>query len=69
MADTIDIELATLKRVFDEGLDLSLGHLDSCVPEVCISPVILAAILAGDFSGIDGIVEPFDFRVARITPK
>jgi hypothetical protein len=69
MADTIEINLATLKHVFDEGPHLGLRRIHGCVPEVFIGPVILAAILAGDFGGIDRIIGPFDLSVARLTPK
>lgn len=69
MADTIEIDLATLERILHDGLDPTSHSLHSCVPEVSISPMTLAAILADDFGGIDGVVSPPDLGVASIASK
>ncbi len=44
MADTIEVDLPTLKRVLEYGLDLGFNSLDGCVPEVSISSEVLAAL-------------------------
>jgi hypothetical protein len=37
MADTIEVDLATLKRVVDDGLGSSFNGLQGCLPEISIS--------------------------------
>jgi len=69
MADTIEVDLATLKRILQDGLDAGLHTLNGCVPEISISPEILAAIRAGEFGGIDGIVGPSEFGPADLASK
>jgi hypothetical protein len=69
MANTINVNLATLKRGFHDGLDAGLHTLDSCVPEISINPEILAAIRAGEFGSVDGIVGPSELEPAPLTAK
>jgi hypothetical protein len=69
MADTIEVDLTTLKRILHDGLDLPLNSIQGCVSEVSISSEVLTAILAGDFGGIDRIVGPGELDPARLTPK
>jgi hypothetical protein len=69
MADTIEVDLATLKRILHDGLGLRLNGLQGCVPEVSISPEIRAALLAGDFGGVDSIVGPLKLGPATLAIK
>jgi hypothetical protein len=68
MTDTIEIDLATLERVLKHGLDPGFHTLQGCVPEISISPEILAA-LARKFGGIDSVVGPSDLGPASLASK
>ena len=69
MADTIETDLPTLKYVLHHGLGLRLNGLDSCVPEIRISPEVYAALLAGDFSGIGSVIAPTELCPAVLAVK
>jgi hypothetical protein len=58
MADSIEIDLATLKRILHEGLDLGFSSLQGCTVEISIGSEVLAALLAGDLGRVDSIVGP-----------
>jgi hypothetical protein len=58
MADTIEIDLPTLKRILQDGFELGFGSLQGCTAQVSIGPEMLAALLAEDFCGLDSIVGP-----------
>jgi len=68
VADTIEIDLATLERVLHDGLDPGFHTLQGCVPEISISPEILAA-LARKLGGIDGVVGPSELGSASLASK
>ena len=69
MADTIEIDLATLKRVLHDGLDSGFNTLHGCVPEITISPEILAAIRAGKFGTVDSVIGPSELGPAILAVK
>jgi hypothetical protein len=68
VADTIEIDLATLERVLHDGLDPGFHTLQGCVPEIGISPEILAA-LTGKFGGVDSVVGPSELGPASLASK
>jgi hypothetical protein len=69
MANTIGVDLAALKRILHDGLSLSPHSLQGCVPEVGITSEDLAALLARDFSVIDGIIGPSELCLTGLTAK
>ena len=69
MADTIWVDLATLKRVLQNGLDPGFHTLNGCVPEISISPEILAAIRAGEFGAVDSIIGPSELGPTNLARK
>jgi hypothetical protein len=69
MADTIEVDLATLDRVFQDGLDAGLHTLNGCVPEISISPEMLAAIRAGKFGRIGNVICPSELSPATLAAK
>jgi hypothetical protein len=52
MADTIEIDLPTLKRSLKDGEDLGHSGIQGLTANVRISPEVLAALLAGDFRDV-----------------
>lgn len=68
MADTIEIDLATLEHVLKHGLDPGLHTLQGCVAEVGISPEVLAA-LTRKFGGVDSVVGPSELGSATLAAK
>jgi hypothetical protein len=69
MKDTIEIDLATLKHVLKHGLDPGFNTLQGCVPEISISPEILAALRAGDFGAVGSVVGPSELGPATLAVK
>jgi hypothetical protein len=69
MADKIEIDLATLKRILQDGLDPGFNTLHGCVLEISISPEILAAIRAREFGAVDSVVGPSELSPATLASK
>jgi hypothetical protein len=69
MRDKIEVDLTTLERILHDRSGFVLHRLQGCIPEVTISPEAHAAILAFDFSRIDGVVGPFELSSAALTPE
>lgn len=69
MADTIEIDLPTLKNALEGGVDLCFKRIDGCVPEIGISAEALAALLAENFSAVCGIVRPTEFFAASLASE
>lgn len=68
MADTIELDLATLEHVLEHGLDPGFHTLQGCVPEISISPAILAA-LAKKFGVVGRVIGPSKLGVASLATK
>jgi hypothetical protein len=68
VADTIEIDLATLERVLKHGLDPGFHTLQGCVAEIGVSPEVLTAF-ARKLGGIDGIVGPSELGAASLASK
>ena len=69
MADTIEVDLAAVQAALEDGLSFRPNRIEGCLPEIGISAENLAALLAGDLGGIDGVVLPFEFGAASLTAK
>lgn len=69
MADTIEVDLSTLKGVLHNPNGLLSHGLNGCVAEFSISPEARAAILAIDLRGVDGIVGPLQLNPAALTSE
>lgn len=69
MADTIEIDLATLEDVLERGLDPLFHTLDGCVAEISISPEILSAIRARYRGRVDCVVSPSELGAASLATK
>ncbi|MGA3303939.1 MAG: hypothetical protein ABSC72_11720 [Methylovirgula sp.] len=69
MADTIEIDLASLKGFSEERRDFLPHTLQGCVLEISISPKILAALRAIEFGTVDGIVGPSELGATSLASK
>jgi hypothetical protein len=68
MATVIEIDLDAALAIKD-SLNLNRRIGQGLLSQVTISPMVRAAILASDRSGVDGVVGPFDNSTANVTSK
>jgi hypothetical protein len=60
----MEFDLTVFEGIFEYGFNLSLGGFHRRIPEITISPGAFSAICAKYFSGINGIVRPYDLGAA-----
>jgi len=69
MRDAFEFDLSSLEEIFERPLDFRLKSLDCCVPEITISPEILATIYARYPRLVSRIIGPSEFCPTLLTGK